>query len=158
MNEKSKKNYLLNHFNEFLFFHSEQQIQLIDSINKFRIENNVGILKYNKYENIPDFIVKEPSEMKLFKYKHIFKISNKKYLFKYPNDDFQKEFNQRNSEILKILLLEDLDKILIIKNGNYEYIFIYQDNLTKNRRLESCICLHSKWFYFKYKILKIIEI
>ena len=158
MNEKSKKNYLLNHFNEFLFFHSEQQIQLIDSINKFRIENNVGKLKYNEYENIPDFIVKEPSEMKLFKYKHIFKISNKKYLFKYPNGEFQKEFNQRNSEILKILLLEDLNKILIIKNGNYEYIFIYQDNLTKNRRLESSKSLHSEWFYFKYKILKSIEI
>ena len=154
MNEKSKKNYLLNHFNEFLFFHSEQQIQLIDSINKFRIENNVGKLKYNEYDNIPDFIVKEPSEMKLFKYKHIFKISNKKYLFKYPNGEFQKEFNQRNSEILKILL----NKILIIKNGNYEYIFIYQDNLIENKRLESCICLHSEWFYFKYKILKSIEI
>ncbi len=137
MNEKSKKNYLLNHFNEFLFFHSEEQIQLIDSINEFRIENNLDELKYNEYENIPDFIMKEPSEMKLFKYKHIFKISNKKYLFKYPNDEFQKEFNQRNSEILKILLLEDLNKILIIKNANFEYIFICQDNLSNNIRSET---------------------
>ena len=157
MNEKSKKNYLLNHFNEFLFFHSEQQIQLIDSINKFRIENNIGKLKYKENENIPDFIVKEPSEMKLFKYKHIFKISNKKYLFKYPNDEFQKEFNQRNSEILKILLLEDLNKILIIKNGNYEYIFIYQDNLSINIRSETNR-INSIMVYRRFKTLEIVEI
>ena len=157
MDEKSKKNYLLNHFNEFLFLHSEQQIQLIDSINKFRIENNVGKLKYNENENIPDFIVKEPSEMKLFKYKHIFKISNKKYLFKYPNDEFQKEFNQRNSEILKILLLEDLNKILIIKNGNFEYIFIYQDNLSNNIRSE-INSMNSIKVKHQFKTLEIVEI
>ena len=157
MNEKNKKNYLLNHFNEFLFSHSEEQIQLIDSINEFRIENNLDELKYNEYENIPDFIVKEPSEMKLFKYKHIFKISNKKYLFKYPNDEFQKEFNQRNSEILKILLLEDLNKILIIKNGNFEYIFICQDNLLNNIRLE-INSMNSIKVKHQFKTLEIVEI
>ena len=101
--------------------------------------------------------MKEPSEMKLFKYKHIFKISNKKYLFKYPNDEFQKEFNQRNSEILKILLLEDLNKILIIKNGNFEYIFICQDNLLNNIRLE-INSMNSIKVKHQFKTLEIVEI
>ena len=154
MNEKNKKNYLLEHFNEFLFSHSQQQIKLINSINKFRIQNKVGELKYNEYEKIPDFIVKEPSEMKLFKYIHIFKISNNKYLFKYPNNEFHKNFNQRNTEILKILLLEDLNKILIIMNGNFEYILIYKDNLTEKSISE----LKVNRVYYKYKILKVVDI
>ena len=50
--------------------------------------------------------------MKVFKYKHIFKLSNKKYLFLYPINEFKNKYENKEHIIINIILLETLNQIL----------------------------------------------
>ena len=63
--------------------------------------------------------------MKVFKYKHIFKLSNKKYLFLYPINEFKNIFANKE-HIINIILLENLNQILIIEYNDFEYVLIYE--------------------------------
>ena len=74
MNKLEKETFLVKHAKEFSYRHSIKHIELIDLINKFRKKNNIPQLKYNLESKIPDFIIKEQYEMKIFKYKHFFQL------------------------------------------------------------------------------------
>ena len=60
--------------------------------------------------------------------KNIFKIPNKKNLFKYPIGKFEINFKNKDKNILSILLKDNLNYIQIITYQNIEYIFIYELN------------------------------
>ena len=125
INKLEKETFLTKHAKEFSYRHSIKHIELIDLINKFRKKNNIPQLKYNLESKIPDFIIKEQYEMKIFKYKHFFQLSNKKYLFKYPINEFKKKFENKE-QIVNILLLENLNQIMIIEKDDFEYVLIYK--------------------------------
>lgn len=131
--KNDKLKYISENANKFLFNHSKEQMNLIELINKFRTDNNIGELTVYEFNNLlPDFIINEPSELILFQYKSIFKLSKNKYLFIYPTGEFANKFKRNNPDILDILLNENLNRIIIIKKGYNEYILIYQYEMELN--------------------------
>ena len=112
---KTKKNFII----------YTQDAKLINKINQYRTKNVKPILLFNEEEKIPDIFLKGYSEEKFFCYNNIFKLSNRKYLFKYIIGEFQNKLNKRNVDIKNIILNEDINKISIIDIDNYEYILLY---------------------------------
>ena len=127
MNSEEKKRYLLSKTKEMTFKNdqNEENIKKIRStINKFRKENKLEYLIY--VNKLPEFIINGNSLVK-FTLNNIFKIGNKKYLFKYPSGDFLKLLNEKNQKILSILSLDYLKKIKIVTKEDNEYILVYYD-------------------------------
>ena len=123
--DKSKKKfYLLQHFNEFKYLLTKDEKKLIKNINKLRAKHYLPNLIYDDKESIPNLFIEPLSKIILFQNLNIFKLSNKEYLLRYYKNKFKENFNNKNEDILHILLKEDLGKIIIISQGNYEYFII----------------------------------
>ena len=60
---------------------------------------------------------------------NLFEKLNKKYLFRYPIGEFEKNFNNKNPEIISVLLNKNLNSLQIITKDNIEYIYVYQKSL-----------------------------
>ena len=89
---------------------------------------------YNEEEKIPYFFINDLSEIILFGYQKIFKLSDRKYLFKDIIGEFEKNINKKNSDILNILLNKDINKITIIDIDDFEYI-LFSDELIDDYRI-----------------------
>jgi hypothetical protein len=111
---------------------SKQQLNLITSINDYRGINNIPLLGVCHCYEIPDFIINENSEVMLYNEQNIFKISDKKYLFKFPVGEFENLFDKKDKNIIDIILKENLNHIQILTLGLFEYIFIYEINICRN--------------------------
>ena len=126
LSKKERKKYVFEHYKYYFHFISDEQNKLITSINDFRGIKNIPLLKECNLMTIPDFLINEISEVMLWPDKNIFKLSNKKYLFKYPIGKFEINFKNKDENILSILLKDNLNHIQIITHQNIEYIFIYE--------------------------------
>ncbi len=91
--KNERKKYVLDNYKNFIPFISIKQQNLITSINDFRGINNIPLLGICNCNKIPDFIIKEICEVMLYNNKNIFKLSDNKYLFKYPIGEFEINFN-----------------------------------------------------------------
>ena len=125
--KNDRKKYIKENYENFEYKYSKEQIELIRSLNKFREDKNIEIFKIGK--KLPKFILKESSEIMLYKDKNFFKISDRKYLFKYPVNEFEKKFNNRDNNIINVLLKENLNHIQIITKDNIEYVIISELDL-----------------------------
>ncbi len=139
-----KKIYLLQHFNEFKYSLTKDEIQLIKMINKFRKKHYLPDFIYEDKESIPNLFMEPLSKIILFQNVNIFKLSNKEYLLRYHKNKFKEKFNNKNEEILNILLKEDLGKIIIIRQGNYEYFFISESDPMDYNNKELSIQIYNK--------------
>lgn len=74
--------------------------------------------------------------MVLFPEENLFKISNKKYLFKYPIWVFEKKFKNNDESIINILLKDNLNYIQIITQKESKYVFITEKFFDKKNKLE----------------------
>ena len=99
---------------------NDEQIELINLINKLRTENNIGNLIYNKNE-------------KLYDYFQLQKLNNKNNLLIYRIGEMKKKLKEKDNFIIKILLNEYMKFITILEKGNQEYIFIFSDNKNKDK-------------------------
>ena len=54
---------------------------------------------------------------------------------KYPFDEFQNRFNNREKNLIDILLNDNLNKIIIIEKNSIIFIFIYGINYDNNNNL-----------------------
>ena len=133
MTKQNKRKYLINNSNKFQYTHSIKNIHLINKINNFRIQNNLSPLAYSEEEKVPDFLIHEFSEEILFDYKNIFKLLDRKYLFKYKINNFEKNFDKTKID-LDVVLNEDINRISIIDVGEFEYIFLY-DNINDDYKI-----------------------
>ena len=120
------KQYILKYKDKYNIKLSSDDIYLINKINKFRISNNMDYLMYNEISRFPYFILDKYSEIYLFEYNNIYRLSKFKYLFKYRIGEFYQKFSEKNNNIINILLIEELKNIQIFKQNNFE--FIYVDN------------------------------
>ena len=125
MSKKDKKNIIYKNRNKFQYTHSQRHLHLISLINEYRIKYHLPRLLFNEEERLPDFIINDNSEVMLLGYKNIFKFSKRKYLFKYRINEFENNLLNKDGNILKIILNEDLNKISVIDIDNFEYILIY---------------------------------
>ena len=80
------------------------QIKIIVSINDFRGIRYLHELKECNISQIPEFLINELSVVMMWPEQHIFKLSNKKYLFKFPTGQFEINFNNKDKNIISILL------------------------------------------------------
>ena len=127
MNSEEKKRYILSKTKEMTFmnYRNEENIKnILSRINEYRKENKLDNLKY--VDRIPEFVINGNSLVK-FTLNNIFKIGNKKYLFKYPPGEFLNQLNAKNKNILNILSLDFLKEIKIVIKDNNKYILVYDD-------------------------------
>lgn len=129
-NTLKRNYYLLENENNFNYTISNDQQILIENINNFRIKNRIRELKYNIKESLDEYFITE-KEGRFYCNENIINLSNNKYLLIYPIEEFKKNFLM-NKNIIKILLKDILNKILIITKGNNEYILIYSSNQIYN--------------------------
>jgi hypothetical protein len=132
MNDYEKRKYILDNKTNYTI---ENQKDLINEINELRKENNIDELKWDKTIYYEDLIMDKYSELFLSDYENIFKLSNRKYLIKYPFDDFQKRFKNREKNLTDILLNDNLNKIIIIKKNSIIFILIYGINHNRYNNL-----------------------
>lgn len=164
--DNKKRSYILNNESKYKNYISEEKKNLISLINTFWKENNIDELFYTEENNYEDFsIIDKLSEPILFSNKNIFKFSNNNYLFKYPINEFRIRINNKDENILEILLYDFLDKIIIIEKGNIEYIVLFTSSfelknnykeipsecqLLKIRKCHSRCCNISREYEEKY--------
>ena len=134
--KKERKQLVLDNYKDFKYNISHQQKELIKTINDFRGINNIPLLGICQCRQIPDFLINESSEVMMFPDQNIFKLSNKKYLFKYQNGIFEICFKNKDKNILSILFKDNLNHIQIITHQNIEYILIYELALCKFHNTE----------------------
>ena len=132
MNEYEKRKYIFDNKNSYTI---KNQKDLINEINKLRTENNIEALNWDKEIYFEDLIFDKYSESFLNDYKNIFKLSNRKYLLKYPFNEFQIRFNKSDKNLIDILLNDNLNKIIIIKKNSILFILIYRLNYDINNNL-----------------------
>ena len=132
MNDYEKRKYILDNKTNYTI---ENQKDLINEINELRKENNIDELKWDKTIYYEDLIMDKYSELFLSDYENIFKLSNRKYLLKYPFDDFQTRFNNREKNLSDILLNDNLNKIIIITKNSIIFILIYGINHNRYNNL-----------------------
>ena len=129
MEDFEKRKYIINKKNEYNITISEEQAHFINKINALRKENNISELYYDKIIDFKDLIFDIYSEPIIFDYENIFKFSNGDYLLKYSLNDYLKRFNDKDKNIIKILLNNNFNKIyIIIKEDNIAFIFLYQQS------------------------------
>jgi len=121
---KEKKKYILRNYKNFKYNISGSNISLIEEINNFREKNNLQKFAIEGYNAIPDFIVQPPAITMIYKDQHIFKLSNKEYLLKYPIYRFESLYRQKDEDIISILSKNNLNHIQMITQKRIEYIYI----------------------------------
>ena len=125
MERKEKINLILEKAQYFKLFISQKELDLILLINQFREKNNIPKLKLPLSENIPSFIINPSSEIFL-SFKNIFKLKSNEYLFRYNIGEFENKLNNNDNDIINILLKENLNSILVIRQDNIQYIYIFE--------------------------------
>ena len=130
--KNERKKYVFDNYKNYSHTISDEQKELITSINDFRGIKNIPLLGICNIWQIPDFLFNESSEVMIWPEQNIFKLSNKKYLFRYPIGKFEINFRNKDKSILSILEKDNLDHIQIITHKNIEYILIYELDFCKN--------------------------
>jgi len=106
---------------------SKEDLDIISSINNFRLNNNLKELKV--VTNLPKCIIDEPTEFIICNYYTIFHLSNNNYILKYQLGSFNFDFKSKNKELMNILLKNNINTINIINQGEIQYILLYYDEL-----------------------------
>ena len=126
MSIKDKNIFISNNKNNFQFLLSHEQLDLISLINEFREKNNLEKFTIDWDKKLPDFILNEPTQLKLFSYNNIFKLENQKYLFKYKIGEFEIKFKNNNPDIINVILKDNLNRIIVIHQNELQYILVYE--------------------------------
>ena len=126
--DKTKKYKFLfnnNNIKKYEYELNESQINLINKINDIRKKYEIPLLKYNKVDKLPEFIINEKTQLIFYKFKNLYKLNPNSYIFKYPSQKFIDLLN--NDEILNIITISILDRINVIEKENLEFIHVYSD-------------------------------
>ena len=126
MSNKNKKKYISDKKYNFQFMLNKEQLDLISLINEFREKNKLEKFTIDWDKKLPNFILNESSELILFSYHNIFRIRNQAYLFRYKIGEFENNFRDNNSDVINIILKPNLNRIIILKQNNIEFILVYE--------------------------------
>ena len=130
-NDYQKRVMLLHDIDLFEIEISQKQKDIISLINQFRKDNNIDELIYDDVIEFKDLIFDKYSEPIFDNNKNIFKLSNRKYLIKIPNSEFETRFYNKEKSITNILLNDYLNKIIIIEKNDILFIFLFHVNLKR---------------------------
>jgi len=124
--DEEKRLYIYNNKNNYKIKLLNKNI--IELINEFRKENNIDELMLDESESFSNLIINKNSEIILFKYKTIYKLSKWEYILVNPVNEFEKKFKNKDKDLINILLIEDLNTIQIFNQENNEFIYIFRKN------------------------------
>ena len=128
-NDYQKRVRLLHDIDSLEIKISKKQKDIISLINKFRKDNNINELIYDKVIGFKDLIFDKSSEPIFYDNKNFFKLPKGKLLIKIPIHEFETRFNDKEKNITNILLNDYLNKIIIIEKDNILFIFLFHINL-----------------------------
>ena len=111
--------------NDLIYSLTDNQLELINLINKLRKVEYLEELKYNVNQKLYDFFI---HIKRFYSIDNINKISDDIYLFIYPKCKFKTLILEENDKIMKILYKYFLNHILILEKNNNEYILIFDSN------------------------------
>ena len=137
MKEYKKRKYIVKNKNKYKIMISESQEYYILQINKYRIENNINELNYDKCIAFKDLILDKYSEPIVFDNKNIFHLSDNNYLLKYPINEFVTRFNNKEKDIVNILLKDHLNKIIIVIKYNMISIHIFKEKNSFSKEIKN---------------------
>ena len=122
--------------NKYFFEYTlnNKNIEIIDLINKFRENNNLNKLIYNKIENLNDFFREKNQD-------------NENHLFINPLGEFMNKLLKKDSILAKILLNNELKYVMILEREKNEYIFVYS-NSNENSNIKIDFEFDKKIFQF----------
>ena len=127
LNRQEKLKYIYRNIKNIVLFIPQEELNLIYLINNFRQKNNVNKLEITNRRRIPSFIINPPSVIILSPYKNIFQFKNT-YLLRYQIGEFENKLKNNNEEITNILLKENLNKIMAVRQSNFQLIWIFQSS------------------------------
>jgi len=130
--KKNKKQYISSISKELKYNYSEEDLEILKIINNFRNKNNLEDLKQK--DNIPEFIINEISEVILFNWQHLFKLSNNKYLFKCEIGKFNYWFKNINIGNMKQGEKVDFSGFCDEKPYEIENTLEYENERQKNNK------------------------
>ena len=128
-NDYQKRKYLLDNSDLFEIKISSFLENLISSINKIRKDNDIEELIYDKKIHFKDLIFDKYSGLIFYDKQNIFKLSNGNYLLKYPTEEFQTRLNNKEKNLINIILNDYLNKICIIEKNNILFISIFNSRI-----------------------------
>ena len=115
----------MNNYKNYTYNITSEQWKLINEINDFRDQK--GLLNLGIDNKIPNYIIDRPVELIFNSEKNFFKFSKTKFLFKFYKGNFEENFKKRNENIINTISKDNLNEINIISQGEFEYIFIYEN-------------------------------
>ena len=122
---------------QYFYKLNDSQVNLIDKINDIRKQYNLSPFKYSKFENLPEFLINEKTELNFYPYQYIYKLNADLYIFKYPKNEFQKLLNY--NEISNIIKNDLLDNIYIIEQNNFEFICFHSNSCNIDYKMKNSI-------------------
>lgn len=125
ISDKSKE-YKMNSFNPEYGMNT-----LIMWINIYREQHKLLNIRFDNSGIIPNFIIKEPTEMLLHQEDNIIKLSNKEYLFKMDMHHMLNEITGKNNEILNIIRKKNLNCINYLYINKKHYIILFEIEYNK---------------------------
>ena len=126
LDRKRKMEIITNNEGNYQLYYSQEEIDLIFLINRLREKNNLPIFRLNVDKKIPEFIINPTSELIVNTYNNFVKLNENKYLFRYQIGEFENKLRNKEEVITNILLKEDLNSIIVIRQGIIQYIEIYE--------------------------------
>ena len=126
LDRKRKMEIITNNEGDYQLYYSQEEIDLIFLINRFREKNNLPIFRLNADKKIHEFIINPTSELIFNTYNNFIKLNENKYLFRYQIGEFENKLRNKEEVITNILLKEDLNSIIVIRQGIIQYIEIYE--------------------------------
>ena len=130
LKDEEINNLLVEYSENFKYELKDYQINYIKEINKIRHEKNIPLLKYNKIEIIPDFLINEPLEIFFYNTLGNFKLNKYLYLIRFKSNEFQNLI--KDHEFLSIITNVLLNEIIIIEQYGIQNISIFNSSHFKD--------------------------
>ena len=126
MKEKERKKFLLNNYKNMKYTNYRKHLFLFDSINYWRRRNNLERLSLDRIKNFPECFIKQYTEVEINKDENVFKLSDKLYLIKLLEKEFEKKAINKDfdSDMYDVLTNKELNHVKIVKKKKFLYIFI----------------------------------
>ena len=124
--KQEKINCIVKVMKSFQFYNLKEEMDLIADINNFRIQNHLPELSISTNKQIPQFIINPPINLMLNTCNNVYKYHENRYLFRYQIGEFENKLRNKEEVITNILLKEDLNSIIVIRQGIIQYIEIYE--------------------------------